>query len=104
MIKFPLLASTIGASVLFSASAFAGSLQPAAGQAPFFNEPAATMTTLQRAEVEAQATSHRPAAGEMNGQAMDEPASMLIRAAVRNGLLQAIASGYHVAAGEATVG
>lgn len=104
MTQFHLLASAVGASLLLSANAFAGSLHPAAGEAPFFNAPATAMSTLQRAQVQAHATFRRPATGEMNAQAAAQPVSTLTRAAVRNDLRQAVANGYRVAAGEANFG
>lgn len=58
------------AALLISGTAMAGSLQPSAGEAPFFDGQAASSSTLTRAAVEAEAAAQRPAAGEMTAVAV----------------------------------
>lgn len=90
----------IAAAALLSGSAFAASLQPAAGQAPFFADADAVTSTLQRQSVQADAARQMPAAGEMNARVDPAPASHLTRAQVRATVRQAIAQGFHVGVGE----
>lgn len=90
----------IGAAALLSGSAFAASLQPAAGQAPLFVDAGAAASTVQRQSVQADAMRHLPATGERSARADRPSASALTRAQVRAAVRQAIAGGFHVAAGE----
>ena len=78
-----------------------GLLQPAAGEAPFFNAPVAVASSVQRQDVRADAARHLPAAGEMNAQMAPAAASSVTRAQVREATRDAMAHGYRVAAGEA---
>ena len=72
------------AGLIFAGSAAAASLQPAAGEAPFFNEPVAASSSVSRADVEAQAAAHMPASGEMTNTAGTvSQGSALTRAQVR---------------------
>lgn len=74
--------------------------QPAAGEAPLFNQVADTgASTVERAQVRADAAAHMPAAGELNAQAAPEAASPLSRAAVREATRDAIADGFQVQSG-----
>lgn len=89
------------AALLLSGAAFAGTVQPAAGEAPFFNAPVAGASSVQRQDVRADAARHLPVAGEMSVQAAPAAASTVTRAQVREATRDAIAHGYRVAAGEA---
>ncbi|MEZ5607634.1 MAG: hypothetical protein R3E52_11015 [Burkholderiaceae bacterium] len=91
----------VAAALLLSGTAFAGTFQPASGEAPFADQPVAASSTLQRQDVRADAARHMPAAGEMNAQAEPERASTVTRAEVREATRQAIASGFRPATGEA---
>jgi hypothetical protein len=62
-------ASIAAAVLLLSGSAFAGSLQPAAGEAPFAGQAVVLNSSLQRQDVRADAARQLPAAGEMSAQA-----------------------------------
>ena len=69
MTKFNASIAAAAAALLLSGNAFAASLQPAAGEGPFFNEQPVSTSSLQRAEVrqqtrEAIAHGFRPAAGD----------------------------------------
>lgn len=93
--------ATIAAAVLLSGNAFAGSLQPAAGEGPFFNDVPVASSTLQRAEVRADAARHLPASGTFNAQSKVEPAANdMTRAEVRQATREAIAHGFRIASGE----
>ena len=94
-------ASIAAAALLLSGTAFAGAVQPAAGEAPFFNAPVALTSSVQRLDVRADAARNLPAAGEMSAQVAPAAASTVTRAEVREATRDAIAHGYHVAAGEA---
>ena len=93
-------ASIAAAALLLSGTAFAGSIQPAAGEAPFADQPVVASSALQRQDVRADAARHLPAAGEMNAQIAPELASTVTRAQVREATRQAIASGFRPATGE----
>ena len=92
----------IAAAALLSGSAFAASLQPAAGQAPLFSNTGAAASTVQRQDVQADAVKHTPAAGEMSAQSRPSDAGVLTRAQVREALQQAVAHGFHVGVGESS--
>ncbi len=94
-------ASIAAAVLLLSGSAFAGSLQPAAGEAPFAGQAVVLNSSLQRQDVRADAARQLPAAGEMSAQATPEPTSTVTRAEVREATRQALANGFHLAVGEA---
>ena len=80
-LNITLPAALIG--LVFAGSAAAASLQPAAGEAPFFNEPVTT-SQVSRADVAAEAAAFQPAAGEMTATAdVSEQPSTLTRAQVR---------------------
>ena len=93
-------ASIAFAALLLSGTAFAGSVQPAAGEAPWFNTPVQAASSVQRQDVQADAARHLPVAGEMNAQASPAVPSTLTRAEVRQATRDAIAKGYRVATGE----
>lgn len=83
MTKLSTIISAVATALLMSSGAMAASLQPAAGEAPFFDEPVATSSTLTRAEVIAAAVANPPAAGEA-AQSVEptQTASTLTRAQV----------------------
>lgn len=85
MTKFntSVLATAAAAALLLSGNALAASLQPATGEAPYFNQPAATSSTVQRADIEAAAAAHRPNAGMAPFFAHAGHASTLSRATVQ---------------------
>lgn len=91
--------ASVAAALLLSGPAFAASLQPAAGEGPFFND-VTVRSNVQRQDVRADAARHMPAAGEMSAQAKARPASATTRAAVRASTRDAIAHGFRVASGE----
>lgn len=64
---FKAIVTTVTAGLLLTSSAMAASLQPAAGEQPFFDAPATVASTLDRATVAAEAIMQHPAAGEMSG-------------------------------------
>ena len=90
----------VAAALLLSGTAFAGAVQPAAGEAPFFSAPVAVASSVQRQDVRADAARHLPAAGEMNAQVAPAAASTVTRAQVREATRDAIAHGYRPATGE----
>lgn len=93
--------ATIAAAVLLSGNAFAGTVQPVAGEGPFFNDVPVASSTLQRAEVRADAARHQPASGEFTSHAeVKQAASSATRAEVRQATREAIAHGFRVASGE----
>ena len=103
MTKFNASIAAVSAALLLSGQAFAGSLQPAAGEAPFADTAPVLASNVQRAEVRADAARQLPAAGEMSAQA--EPAeqpttAVASRAQVRAETREALANGYHIATGE----
>ena len=100
MTKFNPLFAAVAATVLLSGQAFAASLQPAAGEAPFA-DVAVSSSTLQRAEVRADAARHMPAAGDYSVPASESAvASDVTRAEVRAEVRNALAHGFHIATGE----
>lgn len=98
MIKFNIVLAT--AVLMMSGQAFAAALQPAAGEAPFANQPVLTASTLQRAAVQADAARQLPAAGEMSARGAPMQAGGVTRAQVRAATREAIAHGFRVASGE----
>ncbi len=88
------------AALLLSGAAFAGAVQPAAGEAPLFNAPAQVASSVQRSDVRLQAARQLPAAGEQSAQGTDVAASEMSRADVRQATREAIAHGHRVATGE----
>ena len=91
MSKLNITVPAVVASLLFAGSAMAASLQPAAGEAPFFDAPVVT-SNVSRADVAAQAAAHTPAAGEMSTTAdMAQPESVFTRAQVREDTAEAAA-------------
>lgn len=100
MTEFKTIVAASAAFLMLSGNALAGSLQPAAGEGPFFDAPVVAGSTLQRAEVRADAARHLPVAGELSAQAAPVPASDVTRAEVRAATREAIAHGFRVATGE----
>jgi hypothetical protein len=86
-------ASIAFAALLLSGTAFAGSVQPVAGEAPWFNAPVQAASSVQRQDVQADAARHLPVAGEMAPRRPAVP-STLTRAEVRQATRDAIAKGY----------
>lgn len=64
---FKAIVTTVTAGLLLTSTAMAASLQPAAGEQPFFDAPAAVASAVDRATVAAEAATRHPAAGEMSG-------------------------------------
>jgi hypothetical protein len=65
MTKLNTTLAAVAAALFMSSGAMAASLQPAAGDAPFFSEVPMNTSTLTRSAVEAQAAASRPVAGEL---------------------------------------
>ena len=102
MTKFNASIAAAAAALLLSGNAFAASLQPAAGEGPFFNEQPTVSSSLQRADVRADALGHMPASGEFANHAEAPRAdSATTRAEVRQQTREAIAHGFRPAAGDA---
>lgn len=102
MTKLNTILAAVAAALFMSGGAMAASLQPAAGEAPFFNEAPVSTSTVTRSAVEAQASAARPAAGNLpitSRVAANDPASTLTRAEVR-----AQAAAFHPAAGQMSAG
>ncbi len=100
--KFNASIATVAAALLLSGNAFAGALQPATGEGPFFNEQPVAASSLQRADVRADALGHMPASGEFANPAEAPRAySATTRAEVRQQTREAIAHGFRPAAGDA---
>ena len=96
--KFNASIATVAAALLLSGNAFAGALQPATGEGPFFNEQPVAASSLQRAD----ALGHMPASGEFANHAEAPRAdSATTRAEVRQQTREAIAHGFRPAAGDA---
>ena len=93
-----LIAGSI-AALLLGGTAFAAGLQPAAGEAPFDQQVIQATSTLERAEVRAQAAQQQPAAGAFSAQAEAPQASDLTRAEVRQATREAIEHGYRIPSG-----
>ncbi|MEZ5608804.1 MAG: hypothetical protein R3E52_17255 [Burkholderiaceae bacterium] len=102
MTKFNASIAAVAATLLLSGQAFAGSLQPAAGEAPFAEAPVVLASSVQRQDVRADAARQLPAAGELSAVAVQaaDPSIVVSRAEVRAATIEAIAHGYRVAAGE----
>ena len=100
MTKFNASIAAVAATVLLSGNAFAASLQPAAGEGPFFDTPVLA-SSLQRQDVRADAARQMPAAGELSARAdQAQPGTVVTRAEVRAATRQALAQGFHIATGE----
>ncbi|MCK9516328.1 MAG: hypothetical protein WCZ18_01555 [Ottowia sp.] len=85
MSKLNVTLPAIIASLFVAGGATAASLQPAAGEQPYFNEPVVASSTVSRAEVAAQAAAQMPAAGEMTATAdVADSGSTVTRAQVRD--------------------
>ncbi|TAN09497.1 MAG: hypothetical protein EPN34_13725 [Burkholderiaceae bacterium] len=86
--------------VAFTGSAFAAGSMPAAGETPFFND-VVVASTVTRADVRAEAARQLPAAGEQ-ASVVAQPAAVSTksRAEVRAETRNALASGFHIAAGQ----
>lgn len=100
MTRFNTILATTTAFLLLAGNAAAAPLQPAAGEGPFFDQPVQAASTLQRAEVRADAARQLPAAGELSAQATPLQASSATRAEVRAATRDAMAHGFRVASGE----
>ena len=99
MTQFNAFIAAAAATVLLSGNAFAASLQPAAGEAPFA-ETTVLASGVQRSDVRADAARQMPVAGEMNTVAVQAAPSAMTRAEVRAATREAIARGFHPATGE----
>ena len=99
MTKFNASIAALAATVLLSGNAFAASLQPAAGEGPFFDTPVLA-SSLQRQDVRADAARQMPAAGELSAHAVPAAATDMTRAEVRAATREALARGFHIATGE----
>lgn len=99
MSKLNALVATSVAALLLGGNAFAGTLQPAAGEAPFANEPVVATSTVKRADVRADAARNHPAAGEQAAPAQVRVDSDLTRPEVRQATREAIQDGYRVPSG-----
>ena len=100
MTKFNASIAAAAAALLLSGNAFAASLQPAAGEAPFADTAIALTSAAQRPDVRA-AAGEMPASGELSAVALQaESASTLTRADVRTATINAIARGDHPALGQ----
>lgn len=88
--------------VALSGSAFAAGNLPAAGEAPFFFNDAPVVSTVTRAEVQAEAARQLPAAGEQASVVAATPAASHSpsRAEVRAETREALAHGFRIAAGQ----
>ncbi len=101
MTKFNASIAAAAAALLLSGNAFAASLQPATGEGPFFNEQPVSTSSLQRAEVRADAARHLPATGEFANHAEAQRTDAAVtRAEVRQQTREAIAHGFRLATGE----
>ncbi len=99
MIRKNFAFASIAAALLVSGTAFAGDLQPAAGEGPFFQPQTVVTGQLQRADVAAQAVAQAPLAGNVPA-AQEQVVSDLTRAQVREATREALAKGFHPASGE----
>lgn len=91
---------TLFGLMAISGSAFAAGSVPAAGENPVFDN-AAEMSAASRAEVMADAVRHPAAAGEQSSvAAAPAAASPRSRAEVRAETRDALANGFHIAAGQ----
>lgn len=96
MIRKNFAFASVAAALLVSGTAFAA--QPAAGEGPFF-QPEVGASQVARADVAAQAVAQAPLAGNLPV-AQTTVDSGLTRAQVREATREAIAHGFHPAAGE----
>lgn len=96
MIRKNFAFASVAAALLVSGTAFAA--QPAAGEGPFF-QPEVGTSQVARADVAAQAVAQAPLAGNLPV-AQTTVDSSLTRAQVREATREAIAHGFHPAAGE----
>lgn len=99
MSKFNILITGSIAALLLGGTALAADLQPAAAEAPFAQYVTGATSTLERAEVRAQAAKQQPVAGTFNAQAEAPRASDQSRAAVRQATRDAIKDGYRIPSG-----
>ena len=95
MTKFTASIVTAVAALFVAGGAFGATLQPAAGNLPFVDQPVAASSTLTRSAVEAQAAADEPAAGQNDAVAAVAGHSTLTRSAV-----EAEAAAHEPAAGE----
>ena len=100
MTKFNASIAAVSAALLLSGNAFAGAVQPAAGEAPYADTPVVLASSVQRQDVRADAARQMPATGELSAQATPLAPSDATRADVRMATRDAIAHGYRVASGE----
>ena len=91
----------LAAGLLLAGSAFAATMQPAAGDAPYFDEGQSMTNTLQRADVRNAAIAQRPASGNISAAVPYAP-SNLTRSQVHDATVQAIHNGFHVEVGNLT--
>lgn len=85
MSKLNITLPAVIATLFVAGGAMAASLQPAAGEQPYFSEPVIASSTVSRAEVAAQAAAHTPAAGEMTATAdAADTGNTISRAQIRN--------------------
>ena len=82
MTKFNASIVTAVAALFVAGGAFGATLQPAAGNLPFVDQPVAASGTLTRSAVEAQAAADEPAAGEFSSWAQPVAIGELTRHAV----------------------
>lgn len=102
MTKLNTILAGVAAALFLSSGAMAASLQPAAGEAPFFNEAPVSTSSTTRSVVEAQVAASRPLSGNLpitSQVAATDPASTLTRAEV-----SAQAAAFHPAAGQMSAG
>ena len=88
------------AALILSGNVLAGSLQPASGVCPFFNEPELSVSTKTRAEVRSAAAEQMPASGTFSAVSdADTQAGIPTRAEVRQATREAIEAGFRPATG-----
>lgn len=91
----------LATGLLLAGSAFAATVQPAVGDAPYFDEGQSTTSTVQRADVRNAAIAQPPASGIMNT-AIPYTPGHVTRAQVHDATVQAIHNGFHVEVGNMT--
>ena len=79
--RFASIAAVVAVSALLAGNAMAQ--MPASGEGPLFLDEAKGVSTLTRAEVQAQAVATPPAAGSFDGHSFAQSRSVLTRAEVR---------------------
>ena len=88
------------AALILSGNVLAGSLQPAAGEGPFFQEQEQAVSTKTRAEVRSAAAGQMPASGTFSAASdADTQAGIPTRAEVRQATREAIEAGFRPATG-----